>query len=163
MASGIAHDKATKLGSLIFGILIGSFLGAKFGLLGAISFYLGGFYLSPDLDTESRPSKRWGLFKYLWLPYRKLIKHRSFLSHGPLIGTSLRIIYLLGIIVLCSIFLKKLGISNISVSYDSLKNLISNNQKSIISILLGIEASSWLHLLQDGDPLPVECKKKWRK
>jgi len=63
-----------------------------------------GVLLTPDLDIKGTRADRivrteagilpaiiWGLF---WNPYSTLIPHRSWLSHGPLIGTALRLIYM---------------------------------------------------------------------
>jgi uncharacterized metal-binding protein len=36
----------------------------------------------------------------LWLLYGKFFKHRSFWTHTPLIGTTLRIAYALGVILI---------------------------------------------------------------
>ena len=49
-------------------------------------FYLfGTHFLSPDLDIDSTPYKRWGVFRFLWWPYKVLFKHRG-LSHHPIFG-----------------------------------------------------------------------------
>lgn len=58
-------------------------------------FLFSGLMFGPDLDTYSRQFKRWGLLRWIWLPYRRSMRHRSFLSHGPIVGTIVRIIYLL--------------------------------------------------------------------
>ena len=50
--------------------------------------------LGPDLDILSIQYKRWGPIRWIWLPYQIAIKHRSTLSHGPIIGTALRVVYL---------------------------------------------------------------------
>lgn len=63
-----------------------------------------GVILTPDLDIKGTradkiirnetgliPAILWGL---LWNPYSSLIPHRSWLSHGPIIGTAIRIIYI---------------------------------------------------------------------
>lgn len=52
------------------------------------------FWLNPDLDIHSNPFKRWGLLRFLWLPYQKQLKHRSIWSHGILTGTIVRLLYL---------------------------------------------------------------------
>lgn len=65
---------------------------------------LGAVIISPDLDqdglTKSETSilKRsrilgWAWFLY-WLPYAKAIRHRHWLSHAPIIGTTIRLLYL---------------------------------------------------------------------
>jgi len=56
----------------------------------------------PDLDIHSRHFIRWGWFRLLWIPYQKTIRHRSIWSHGLIVGTVLRLLYLsmwLGIFV----------------------------------------------------------------
>ncbi len=50
--------------------------------------------LGPDLDIHSIQYKRWGPLRWIWLPYQTALHHRSKLSHGPIIGTALRVIYL---------------------------------------------------------------------
>jgi uncharacterized metal-binding protein len=65
-----------------------------------------GVFLSPDLDVNHKTiSERilletvgilgWLFFVYWW-PYAKLVRHRSWLSHAPLFGTALRLLYALG-------------------------------------------------------------------
>jgi uncharacterized metal-binding protein len=49
----------------------------------------------PDLDIYSRQYQRWGWLRWIWLPYRKSMSHRSILSHGILIGTLLRVAYIM--------------------------------------------------------------------
>lgn len=46
------------------------------------SILIGTFYLSPDLDLESRISRRWGPFAVIWWPYRKIVPHRHWMSHS---------------------------------------------------------------------------------
>lgn len=65
---------------------------------------LSGIFLTPDLDQETRSMsesilihRTFGigyLWLLLWFPYAKLIKHRSPLSHFPLLGTAIRLLYL---------------------------------------------------------------------
>lgn len=59
-----------------------------------LSFLVGGFMLGPDLDIRSIQYRRWGLLRWIWLPYQKALKHRSRLSHGPIIGTAIRVVYM---------------------------------------------------------------------
>ena len=94
MASGRSHDRATSLLALPFGLLWWPLLGPMGTVLAAAAFLVGGLWLSPDLDTRSKPSRRWGPLAPLWAPYRKLVRHRGLLSHGPLLGSGLRLLYL---------------------------------------------------------------------
>ncbi len=57
------------------------------------SYLFAGLMFGPDLDIYSHQYKRWGPLRWLWLPYRKMFRHRSIYSHGFLIGTVLRILY----------------------------------------------------------------------
>ena len=70
---------------------------------------LAGILLSPDLDQEGISSAEYKLIKYtlglgflwsmLWFPYALCVKHRSPISHWPLLGTAGRLAYL-GVFVL---------------------------------------------------------------
>jgi uncharacterized metal-binding protein len=64
------------------------------------SFLFSGLMFGPDLDIHSKQYKRWGPVRWIWLPYRKSMRHRSVLSHGPLVGTTVRIAYLLLLLLL---------------------------------------------------------------
>jgi uncharacterized metal-binding protein len=59
---------------------------------------LGGFMFGPDLDIASRQYRRWGPFRWVWLPYRWALRHRSRLSHGVLFGTAIRVVYFLAVV-----------------------------------------------------------------
>ncbi|TCI24563.1 hypothetical protein EVJ27_05715 [Exiguobacterium sp. SH3S2] len=59
--------------------------------LGAL---IGTFWLSPDLDLKSDAYYRWGPLRGFWLPYVKLMPHRSPLSHLPVLSDLIRVIYL---------------------------------------------------------------------
>ncbi len=60
-------------------------------LFGAI---VGTLWLSPDLDLKSDAYFRWGPLRGFWLPYVKLMPHRSLFSHLPVLSDLIRIIYL---------------------------------------------------------------------
>ncbi|NQV11603.1 MAG: DUF2227 family putative metal-binding protein [Cyanobacteria bacterium] len=155
MANGRAHDRATWLLCLPFGLLWWPWLGpAGFGS-GAAAFLLGGLWLSPDLDTRSNPTQRWGPLALLWLPYRRLLRHRSLLSHSPGLGTAGRLAYLAAIALALSLVLQPLGIIPPPQRLLALALALWSQQRPLLlAALVGVEASSWLHLIQDGDPMP---------
>jgi uncharacterized metal-binding protein len=65
-----------------------------------ISYAFSSFSLSPDLDlTTSRPARHWGPLRWIWVPYARLFRHRG-ISHTPLIGTFLRVVYLCAFLLL---------------------------------------------------------------
>lgn len=59
---------------------------------------LSGVAFSPDLDLNSRKYQNWGPLRFVWWPYRQIMPHRSWLSHGLIIGPLLRLAYF-GIVV----------------------------------------------------------------
>jgi uncharacterized metal-binding protein len=66
----------------------------------AAAFLFGGLMFGPDLDTVSKQYSRWSIFRFIWYPYRKVLPHRSRLSHGLVSGTILRLIYFMGAVTL---------------------------------------------------------------
>jgi uncharacterized metal-binding protein len=46
-----------------------------------------------------------GLWISLWWPYAWLIKHRSPISHAPILGTVVRLLYTWGIVLAANLFL----------------------------------------------------------
>jgi uncharacterized metal-binding protein len=99
MASGRNHDRAITVTTPVMLAAAIASGHADVGIIATAAYYLGGMYLSPDLDLVSRPYKRWGLLRWLWLPYQKLIpRHRHWLSHGPVIGSLVRLFYLAALV-----------------------------------------------------------------
>lgn len=153
MASGPQHDRAIRNLATPYGLLaatIATALNAEDGLgaiarfleYGAISysgFLFGGLFLSPDLDTNSLPLKRWGWLKYIWYPYRDAVPHRG-ISHTPIVGTSTRLLYLAGIL---SAGLWGMG------WLDDVVNLLAVHWFQCVLALVAIEASAWVHLFLD--------------
>lgn len=159
MATGRAHDRATVLLALPFGLLWGPGLGAPGIAVASLAFLLGGLWLSPDLDTTSRATARWGPLRLLWWPYRRLLRHRSLVSHSPLLGSAGRLAYLLGALALLRLLLGAApGLPPLlppPAAWPALAATLWRSQPwLVLCALAGVEASSWLHLLQDGDPLP---------
>ncbi|MBV8883248.1 MAG: metal-binding protein [Chroococcidiopsidaceae cyanobacterium CP_BM_RX_35] len=95
MPSGRTHDRITLWSlPLVTGITFEQTQSSKLTLLVAGAFLFSGLMFGPDLDLHSVQYKRWGWVRWIWLPYQKLLRHRSLLSHGPIIGTTLRVLYL---------------------------------------------------------------------
>lgn len=143
MAAGTAHDAWTIRCTPI--VAFGSgFLAATFSLpplivpLSAAGFLLGGLYLSPDLDTPSRPFYRWKTLRWYWLPYQKLLPHRSKWSHTPIVGTAGRLLYLFGPILLA------LSIAGVPLA-DAVVPWVE-----VGAMVAGVVLSEVLHLFMDG-------------
>jgi uncharacterized metal-binding protein len=61
------------------------------------SYLFSMLFLSPDLDlSQSRAFRRWGIFRWLWIPYARLFRHRG-LSHRLILGPLSRVLYLTAI------------------------------------------------------------------
>lgn len=95
MPSGRTHDRIT-LWSLPFVTCstFGLTQSSNITLIVSGAFLFSGLMFGPDLDLYSVQYKRWGVLRWLWIPYQKTIRHRSLLSHGLVIGTTLRVLYL---------------------------------------------------------------------
>ena len=150
MASGKNHDRATYFLTPVVGIIGGSY-SLELGLIAASSHLLGGLYLSPDLDLKSLPWKRWGILRFIWLPYQKSIPHRHWLSHAPVIGSAVRLLYL-------GLWLSPLVIA--LGGYLPALQLDKDFWLVVAAALVGIELSALNHLLLDGllIPLPLGVK-----
>lgn len=154
MATGTSHDRATCLLAVPFGLLCWPWLGSSGAAIGALAFLLGGLWLSPDLDILSRPTQRWGPLRCLWWPYRRLLPHRSVFSHAPLLGSAGRLLYLAAVLLPLCWLAAPLGLPSPLQLLQSLVELWQRHRPLLIAALLGLEGSAWLHLIQDGDPLP---------
>lgn len=154
MASGRDHDRATWLLALPFGLLWWPWLGPSGSSCAGLAFLLGGLWLSPDLDTRSNPTRRWGPLRLLWWPYRRLLTHRSLLSHSPLLGTAGRLLYLGVLVVAICLLTQPLGGPSPRELWRAGHTLWQHHQPLLLAGLTGLEASAWLHLIQDGDPMP---------
>lgn len=140
--------------ALPFGLLWWPWQGASGLITASLSFLLGGLWLSPDLDTPSNPSRRWGPLRLLWLPYRRCLSHRSLLSHSPVLGTAGRLLYLLVVLLALCQLGRPLGTPSPAMLLQGLEWLWTEQPSLLLTALAGLEASNWLHLIQDGDPLP---------
>jgi uncharacterized metal-binding protein len=150
MASGKFHDKSSYFFTPVVGIIGGYYFSPELGLIAASSHLLGGLYLSPDLDLKSLPWKRWGVIKFIWLPYQR-IPHRHWLSHAPVVGSIGRLLYL-------GLWLSPLVIA--LGRYLPALRLGSDFWLVVAAALVGVELSALNHLLLDGllIPLPLGVK-----
>jgi uncharacterized metal-binding protein len=95
LPSGRTHDRVTLWSlPLIAGGTLYATARADLAFWISGGFLFSGLIFGPDLDLYSFHYKRWGKLRWLWKPYQKAIKHRSIWSHGPIIGTICRILYL---------------------------------------------------------------------
>jgi uncharacterized metal-binding protein len=164
MAAGLTHDRITKLClPLVAG---GSWLlthrvELTIGL--AASFLFSGLMFGPDLDIHSVQTQRWGWFQWLWQPYRKLVPHRSLLSHGPILGTLGRVLYLgLWVALVWSIGHFSCRWLGFSLPQEQQLLLLGrqwavNHASLLWMLLLGMELGAMSHYV--ADLISSACKK----
>ncbi len=106
----------------------------------SLSYIFASFMFNGDLDTNSKPFNRWYILKMFWIPYQLMFYHRSYFTHGIVIGTMIRIIYVLIIplLILISIDIKNLMI---------FINVISHEY--FLYSLIGLEIGSTIHTISD--------------
>ncbi len=100
----------------------------------SIAYLFGTFYLSPDLDINSSPYGRWGVFRFLWWPYKIMFKHRG-LSHHFIFGP-LTILAYFALILIPVLVLAGSNVHRVPVEL-------------IAAIVLGIWISIELHIMAD--------------
>jgi uncharacterized metal-binding protein len=118
-------------------------------------FLFSGLIFGPDLDLYSFHYKRWGKLRWLWRPYQQAIKHRSIWSHGPIVGTIGRVLYLslwLGLVGLFYLAINQLaggktytGIQLLAIS----KHSIEANFPVYLALFCGLELGAMSHYLSD--------------
>jgi len=157
MSSGQQHDRITWI---LFPVIAVVSLEVTrpwyLSTIISISFLFSGLMFGPDLDIKSVQTSRWGIFRSFWSLYRRAIPHRSFLSHGFLIGTIVRICYLVGILLLIGTIVM-LGYDLIKKSIWDPRQLITQffnflfleHRKEIIASLVGLEIGAMSHYVVD--------------
>ncbi|MGQ9735872.1 MAG: metal-binding protein [Thermaceae bacterium] len=157
MPSGRAHE-AINLTVLGLGgvIYLGSTPQDSWGnpavLAFALSYLVGTFLITPDLDLaerQVRAKKRWGLLGVLWWPYGVLFRHRG-LSHTWVIGPLTRLLYLGLVLYVLWVFLKSLFFYLVGEELMFRFDLPPGSKDLWLPALSGYYLSQWLHLVADG-------------
>ena len=156
MPSGRTHDRVTLWSSPIIAAAT-LYLTKRADLAFWVSggFLVSGLIFGPDLDLYSFHYKRWGIFRWLWKPYQQAIKHRSIWSHGPIVGTIGRLLYLglwLGLFGLFGLGIFQLvwgqAYTGKQLS-EILKKSIDRDQLVYISLFCGLELGAMSHYMSD--------------
>lgn len=155
MPKGKTHDQITFL-CLLPSLAGGYYIFKDAGLTAAftLSMLITSLFLGPDLDTKSINYFRWGILRFLWIPYRKLIPHRSILSHSFILAPIARILYLLLIISVSLIGLNLIfnGFNEIDIFITQLNsslNKLVNYKMLILAILSGMLWGNAQHIIAD--------------
>ena len=156
MPSGRTHDRITLWSlSFVAGLTFGLTLSGNLTLLVLSGFLFSGLMFGPDLDIHSRQYMRWGWLRWMWIPYQKILRHRSIFSHGPIIGTTLRLLYLaswlgvLGVLVLgVAQLLWSVG-WNWQIIAAAIGRSLSSHPYEWLALYLGLELGAMSHSLSD--------------
>lgn len=155
MPSGKTHDRIALI-SLFPTFLAGYYFFKDIGLASFLAMFtlLGAYLLGPDLDTKSSNYYRWGPLKFIWLPYRKVIKHRSRLSHSFVVGPALKMLYLVIVFLIgCGVISYFMLNQDFSFFVSSQKNnfqqIYFNFKIYIIIAFVGILWANAQHLITD--------------
>ena len=156
MPSGQTHDRITIWAlPFIAGVAFWQTRSSNITLLIASGFMFGGLMFGPDLDIYSIQFQRWGYLRFIWLPYQKSLRHRSFLSHCPLIGTTVRVLYLCGLITVAVIIILFVAekILNMTLSWHEvakhLLDMINLHRTEFLALFVGLELGAMSHSISD--------------
>lgn len=145
MPNGKTHDIITKVTTPMIGV--GAFLIYKHQyrddlmsilILTSIvlfAYLFSSFMFNGDLDANTKPYNRWWLLKMMWIPYQLMFYHRSFWTHGIIVGTVVRLIYISPIIYLFFIIFN-LSLQDVNLNY-------------LIPLLIGLELGNSIHTISD--------------
>jgi uncharacterized metal-binding protein len=178
MPSGGTHDRITLWSlPLVTGVTVVCTRDGDLALLLAGGYLFGGLMFGPDLDIRSRQFLRWGLLRWLWLPYQRGLRHRSLLSHGPVLGTLGRLAYLglwLGAVWSLGVFLWAIAQQGVGAAASWravaepawrstlpwLWSLLQRYPQEAIALGLGLELGAMSHSLSDW---LGSSYKRWRR
>jgi len=90
-----------------------------------IAYLFAGFACAGDLDLNSKEYRRWGPLRFLWMPYRVCVPHRSWVSHGMILGGVIRAFYL-AIVTTLLVWTVVWGISRLGPHLDP--NAVARNE-----------------------------------
>jgi uncharacterized metal-binding protein len=156
MPSGRTHDRITYLSLPVIAGL--TYLLTRQGdltLMVTGGYLFSGLMFGPDLDIYSIQYKRWGILRWLWLPYQSYLKHRSFLSHGFLVGTIVRLLYLGTILSLAAIPILTLAqLGGFNWNWQNFRDktlplLLNQYFYQAFALFVGLELGAMSHAISD--------------
>jgi uncharacterized metal-binding protein len=138
MPNGSTHDIITvAIAPVVAGVAYFATKDLKTTAIILVAYLFASLMFNGDLDTNSRPYNRWFIFKMIWIPYQLLFEHRSVFTHGLIIGTVIRVVYV-GLIPLIVLYFK----GNLEIIRNIDYNLL-------VLVFIGLESGSALHTISD--------------
>lgn len=164
MPGGRTHDAITGIMAPVAFAIGGVWQGWLGGCLFMLAHLFSGWMLSPDLDVVAGccAYKRWGPFKIIWRPYMRVFRHRSGITHGPIIGSLFRLAYL-GLVVAIAYTLFLIGtallwrimgwrgVDEVMESINSTHGFVwaAENWKVVLLAVCGLEFGAICHIVAD--------------
>ncbi len=152
MPSDAVHVKSAKWISIIAGIIMYLYGINPLYIIGIVlQFMFCVMYLSPDLDMENTmPSKRWKQLRIWWIPFEKIVDHRSRWSHGWIVGFIVihaQFLLFLAIVMLAGYIL--IDQCNSAIADIQTLNITPALMKFLLVVGLTALAGHWHHKILD--------------
>ena len=112
-----------------------------------IGYTFATFFMNPDLDINSVGYQSWGWLRFIWWPYQKVLGHRCWVSHFPVVSTILRIIYLLWFPILLLFLLS--ATARAAVVHNDLPAWLLTVAPFLLIFTMGMILSDSLHAILD--------------
>lgn len=131
---------------IVAGKLAGDALGWGLLAVAIAAFLVSSIPLTPDLDTASKAYYsvpkvlRWLVYPYVWA-----VPHRSWFSHGPVVGTLARTLYLALLLTPVWLVLWSQGV----VTPEGAWSWLRERPEAVAAVLGGLEAGTLVHLALD--------------
>lgn len=167
MPSGKTHEKVNFLflHILIFTTVLGitfyhyGVSGTTYPFVFILGYWFGTYYLSPDLDLKSSVYYRWKWTRIIWHPYQRKFAHRSFWTHGILIGDLIRVFYI-SLLLFIPIFIFAVMNTGLINTIIYITDMLPLYGTYIAVGFCGICLASTIHIISD---FFVSFTKKMRK
>lgn len=164
MASGRTHAKSIILCAAPASALAGLIISPT-AMLWTGAGALVGLVLHPDLDQKNLDFSENRVMKYtlgfastwigIWWMYAEIIPHRHVLSHLPILGTLIRVIYLFAAVVV------RVLLVDLIFDLDTTQFLFDCILALNPWLLLGLCAADSLHFIFDGFPMRTRRYRWW--
>jgi uncharacterized metal-binding protein len=163
MPRGITHDKITFVSAPLVGISTYALTNDSIStMIVTGAFVFSGLMFSGDLDLPSRQYFRWGPLRFIWKPYQRMFSHRSIWTHGVLLGTIIRVLYLylwISAGLLISTVTPFVEGSFLDIQRNIMATL-NNHSTTVLHIFVGLLVGAFSHTAADLSVSWVKRKTK---
>ena len=88
-------------------------------------FMFGTKYVSPDLDIDSVPYRRWGILRVLFWPFLKIVSHRDTWSHHIIIGPISVVTYFVFMMIVLGTVLNRFWLPVVEPMIDHAQEMLA--------------------------------------